>query len=156
MAVRDISDLESVRNVLVKSVDLDVSERVNKAFSSLLPDRSDDSAFKHDGDVFNRAVHLDCSFLGSHSDVRESGDKLVGIEGVVHAGDGNAAHGDMVEESARSTIWGVDWAQESPSFRKKLSHCGGLLLSEVLSSMDRSEVTQESDIVELISDDGVS
>ena len=48
----------------------------------------------------------------------------------------------------------MDGADEAPGFRKQLAHGGSLHLSEVLASMDGSEMTQIASVVKLVSYDG--
>ena len=48
----------------------------------------------------------------------------------------------------------MHWAYETPSLRQELSDCRGFHLSEVLASVNATEVTQVPGEVQLIRDDG--
>lgn len=73
------------------------------------------------------------------------------FEGVVgFVGEWAAADGDVVEQSARPTVWSVHRAQESPTLRQQLTHSSSFHLGEVGSSVDGSEMGQEAHVVELV------
>jgi hypothetical protein len=62
----------------------------------------------------------------------------------------------MIKETTWVTIRGVHGAQEAPRFGEQLTDGGRFHLSEVLTSMNGSEVGEVSVIVQLICDNGVT
>ena len=47
-----------------------------------------------------------------------------------------ATDSDVVEQPARSTVRGVHWTEESPTFGQQLADSGGFHLCEIGSSVD--------------------
>ena len=62
----------------------------------------------------------------------------------------------MVQQTARTTIWCVHRADETPRFWQKLSHGRRFHLGEVLATMNTSEMRQVAGEVQLVSDYGES
>ena len=143
---RNVTDLELNRNAVL-AIDLPVTESLGDRLALLRGTPTDDPAIKHDDHTLAGGSRGDVDNAELESETRDG-------RGVDRLGHDLALVGQMVEKTARRTIRSVDRAEETPRFGQKLTDRCRLELGEEGTTMHHAEMTDETQEVELLSNDG--
>ena len=156
-----IGNLKSHWNTLIELVSLvllhfDCSERIGEMRSNLRLHVPHDHSIEHNRQIIDRVNYIKVRLARIHAQLTQKCLEQSHVLGQIHLFGGNwrAVHRNVVEQTARGTVWSVHRANETPSFREQLADSGRLHLGEVLASMDATEVRQITSIIQLVSNNG--